>query len=176
MKKTIFSFLILTSSTFLAADISTLNTFESNFKQTITNDQNSRITYHGKLYAKKDHNQALWIYTDPIDKKIYYSSGKVVIIEPELEQAIFAKLDKVPNILSLLKQAKKVSENTYITTFNNTQYKILVNHNQIENISYKDELHNRVNIAFVNQKSNRKIDNNKFAYHIPKDYDILEQK
>ena len=176
MKKTIFSFLILTSSTFLSADISTLQTFESNFKQTIINDQNSRITYHGKLYAKKDKNQALWIYTSPIDKKIYYSGGKVVIIEPELEQAIFAKLDKVPNILSLLKQAKKVSKDTYITTFNNTQYKILVNHNQIENISYQDELHNRVSIVFENQKSNKKIENNRFAYHIPTDYDILEQK
>ncbi len=166
----------MTSSTFLSADISNLKTFESNFKQTITNDQNSHITYHGKLYAKKDGNQALWIYTNPVDKKIYYSSGKVVIIEPELEQAIFAKLDKVPNILSLLKQAKKISKDTYITTFNNTQYRILVNHNQIENISYQDELHNRVKIAFENQKSNKKISDKQFTYHIPVDYDILEQK
>jgi len=176
LKKTIFSFLFLTSSSLLTAGINDLQTFESNFKQTIINDQNSHITYAGKLYAKKDKNQALWIYTNPIDKKIYYSKGRVVIIEPELEQAIFAKLDKIPNILSLLKQAKKISNDTYITTFNNTQYKILVNKNQITKISYTDELHNRVNIEFKNQKSNQNISDSKFAYHIPSDYDILEQK
>ncbi len=163
-------------STLFSSDLAKLESFESDFKQIITNDQNSKITYKGKLYAKKEKNLALWIYTSPIDKKIYYSEGKVVIIEPELEQAIFAKLDKVPNILSLLKKAKKVSKDTYITTFNNTNYKITLKDKHIEKITYKDELQNKVTILFSHQKINEPIKNDKFAYKIPQEYDILNQK
>ena len=148
MKKRIFLFLTILSSNLLSAGISDLRSFESDFQQIIINDQKTRITYKGKLYAKKDKNQALWVYTSPVDKKIYYSSGKVVIIEPELEQAIFAKLDKVPNILTLLKQAKKTGKDTYVTTFNNTRYTITFADGVLSKISYLDELHNKITILF----------------------------
>jgi len=176
LKKRVFLFLTFMGSSLFCSDLSRLESFESDFKQIITNDQNSKIIYKGKLYAKKEKNLALWIYTSPIDKKIYYSEGKVVIIEPELEQAIFAKLDKVPNILSLLKKAERISKNTYITAFNNTNYKITLNGDKIEKITYKDELQNKVTILFSHQKSNEPIKNDKFVYKIPGDYDILNQK
>jgi outer membrane lipoprotein carrier protein len=176
LKKRIFLFLTILSSALYASGISNLKSFESDFKQTIINDQNSRIVYTGKLYAKKENNQALWIYTSPIDKKIYYSSGKVVIIEPELEQAIFAKLDKIPNILTLLKKAKKIGKDTYVTTFNNTRYVITLSNNTLSKITYTDELHNKITIVFKNQKSNTAIPDKRFAYQIPADYDILEQR
>jgi outer membrane lipoprotein carrier protein len=152
-----------------------LNSLESNFKQSITNEQNSRITYSGKMYATKQNNQALWIYTNPIDKKIYYKSGNIVIIEPELEQAIFAKLSRVPNVLSLLNSATRVSNNKLQTTFNNTVYTITTTGNKIKSISYTDEIQNRVVITFSGQKTNRPIANSKFVYNIPAGYDILEQ-
>ena len=152
-----------------------LNSLESNFQQSITNEQNSRITYSGKMYATKQNNQALWVYTNPIEKKIYYKSGSIVIIEPELEQAIFAKLSKVPNVLSLLNSASQVSANKLQTTFNNIVYTITTNGNKIKSISYTDEIQNRVVITFSGQKTNRPIANSKFAYKIPQDYDILEQ-
>ncbi len=176
MKKIVFLFLTLMGTTLFCNSLAKLESFESDFRQIITNDQNSKIIYKGKLYAKKDKNLALWIYTSPIDKKIYYSEGKVVIVEPELEQAIFAKLDKVPNILSLLKKAKKVSKDTYITTFNNTNYKITLKNKLIEKITYKDELQNRVTILFLNQKINKPISKERFVYKIPQEYDILNQK
>ena len=152
-----------------------LNSLESNFKQSITNEQNSRITYSGKMYATKQNNQALWVYTNPIEKKIYYKSGSIVIIEPELEQAIFAKLSKVPNVLSLLNNATKVSANKLQTTFNNIVYTITTSGNKIKSISYTDEIQNRVTITFSGQKTNEHIENSKFVYSIPQDYDILEQ-
>jgi outer membrane lipoprotein carrier protein len=160
----------------LSADIQNLQSFSANFKQIVHNDQNARIVYSGKLYAKKKNNQALWIYTNPIDKKIYYSSGKVVIIEPELEQAIFAKLDKVPNLITLLTKAKKIGEHTYRTSFNNTQYTIIFKNGNLSEIDYKDELQNRIKILFSNQKVNLPISDQRFAYQIPSAYDILEQK
>ncbi len=163
------------STTLLSANITQLNSLESNFKQSIVNDQNSRITYSGKMYATKQNNQALWEYTSPIEKKIYYKDGSIVIIEPELEQAIFAKLSKVPNVLSLLNSAKRISENRFETTFNNVKYMIETNGNKINSISYTDEIQNRVTIEFNAQKTNENINASKFVYSIPEDYDILEQ-
>jgi len=176
LKKRVFLFLTVLSTTAFATGIDNLKSFESDFRQTIVNDQNAHIIYRGKLYAKKDKNQALWVYTSPIEKKIYYSSGKVVIIEPELEQAIFAKLDKVPNILTLLKKAKKIGDERYVTTFNNIRYIITMKKGVLQQITYTDELHNKITILFENQKSNKNIPDKRFAYQIPADYDILEQR
>ena len=174
LKKILLSAVLLSTS-LLSANITQLNSLESNFKQSIVNDQNSRITYKGKMYATKQNNQALWVYTTPIEKKIYYKDGAIVIIEPELEQVIFAKLSKVPNVLSLLNSAQKISTNKFETTFNNVKYLITTNGNKIQSIAYTDEIQNRVTIEFNAQKTNEPIDGNKFVYSIPKDYDILEQ-
>jgi len=163
------------SSTLFSASLDKLNTLESNFKQSIVNEQNSKITYSGKMYATKQNNQALWEYNSPIEKKIYYKNGNIVIIEPELEQAIFAKLTKVPNVLQLLNSAKDIGNNQFVTTFNNIKYTITTDGNKIKKISYKDEIQNSVTIEFNSQKSNQQINQSKFAYKIPLDYDILEQ-
>ena len=171
--------LFVLSSLFLSSTISANNlniqTLESNFKQDITNDQNAVITYTGKMYATRTKNQALWEYNTPIVKKIYYKDGKLVIIEPELEQVIYAKLNKVPNVLKLIKSAKKVADDTLQTRFNNITYNILIEGNKIINITYVDEMQNSVVIEFSNEKVNRYLNNNIFAYTIPEDYDILEQ-
>ncbi len=176
MKKKVFLFLLLLSETIRADVTANLQSFASDFTQTIVNEQNARITYKGKLFAQKTNNQAVWIYTSPVNKKIYYTNGKVVILEPELEQAIFAKLDKVPNILTLLKQAKKIGKEKYVTTFNKIRYTITFTGKEPSKITYTDELHNRVQILFSHQKINTKIPQNRFRYTIPEDYDILQQR
>ncbi len=162
------------SSTMLANTLN-IHTLESNFRQSITNDQNTKIVYTGKMYASQKKNQALWEYNTPIVKKIYYKGGKLVIIEPELEQVIYAKLNKVPNILQLLHNAKKSADGRLKTRFNGITYFIKVSGNKIEKISYVDEMQNKVVIVFSNERVNHHIDNSRFAYVIPEDYDILEQ-
>ena len=173
MKLSVLSALFLSST--ISANNLNIQTLESNFKQSITNDQNAVITYSGKMYATQNHNQALWEYNAPIVKKIYYKGGKLVIIEPELEQVIYAKLDKVPNILKLLKSAKKISDNRLQTKFNGLTYHITTQGNTIQKISYIDEMQNSVVIQFSNEKVNKTIDKSRFTYTIPADYDILEQ-
>jgi outer membrane lipoprotein carrier protein len=174
LKKILLSVAILSTS-LLNANIAQLTSLESNFKQSILNEQNSRITYRGKMYATKQNNQALWEYNSPIEKRIYYKNGNIVIIEPELEQAIFAKLSKVPNVLSLLNHAKRISQNRLVTTFNRIKYLITTDGNKIKSIKYTDEIQNRVTIEFSNQKVNSPINSAIFTYSIPSDYDILEQ-
>ncbi len=165
---------LLATSTIFANNLN-IQTLESNFKQSITNDQNAKIVYTGKMYATQAKNQALWEYNAPIVKKIYYTGGKLVIIEPELEQVIYAKLDKVPNVLKLIKSAKKVAEDTLQTRFNSITYNILIEGNKIINITYIDEMQNSVAIEFSDEKVNKFFNDSVFAYTIPADYDILEQ-
>ncbi len=159
----------------LQANIYNLSSLESNFTQSITNDQNAKIVYHGKMYATRENNQALWEYTSPMNKNIYYKGGKLIIIEPDLEQVIYAKMDKIPNILTILDNAIEISENTLQTSFNNIKYNITMNDNKIEKIEYKDEMENRVRITFTQESVNHEIDSNIFNFVIPEDYDILEQ-
>jgi outer membrane lipoprotein carrier protein len=170
---------LLSTALFLAislqANIYNLSSLESNFSQSITNDQNAKIVYHGKMYAKRENNQALWRYTSPINKDIYYKGGKLIIIEPDLEQVIYAKMDKIPNILTILDNAVQIGENRLQTSFNNINYNITMNGNKIDKIEYKDEMENRVKITFTNENVNHKINNSVFNFIIPEDYDILEQ-
>ena len=165
---------LLYSASLMAKNIH-IESIQSHFTQSITNDQNAVITYKGNMYASQKENKALWEYHAPIIKQIYYQDKKLVIIEPELEQVIFAKLDKIPNILALLKEAKKVGKETYETSFAGLTYTIMMKGEKIEKIQYKDELQNRVVIAFKEEKINQKIDSQIFEYTIPKGYDILEQ-
>jgi len=173
LKLFVLSSLLVTST--ISANSLNIRSLESNFTQSITNDQNAKIVYTGKMYATSAKNQALWEYNSPIVKKIYYKEGKLVIIEPELEQVIYAKLNKVPNILKLLKSAKKISADTLETSFNGLTYTIKIADNKIDNIKYSDEMQNKVIIQFSDEKVNHSISSGKFSYTIPKDYDILEQ-
>ncbi len=173
MIKRIFTISILVT-TLVSARISDIKTISADFTQKVTNETNQVLLYKGTMFAKKKNNQALWIYTYPFEKEIYYKNGKIVVIEPDLEQATFAKLNKVPNILTLLKRAKKISHNRLVTRFNGTKYYITLYHNKISQIDYIDEMQNRVSIKLSAVKINKPISDRRFIYHIPKDYDILQ--
>jgi len=160
----------------VSADFGSIKTISTDFEQKVINESGQVLKYTGTMFAKKSENQALWIYTYPIEKEIYYKNGNIVIIEPDLEQATFAKINKVPNIITLLKRAKKVSEHRLVTRFNGTRYYILIDKNKIREISYVDEMKNKVSIRFIDTKINENISNSRFEYHIPKDYDILRTR
>ncbi|MFK5881930.1 MAG: LolA-like outer membrane lipoprotein chaperone [Sulfurospirillum sp.] len=156
------------------ANIFDFKTLKSDFVQTITNEQNSTITYTGIFYAT-DRQIALWIYKTPISKKVYFIKSKVVIIEPELEQAIITNLQNSPNFATIIKSAKQVSKNRYMAKFEDTNYYIDVKNGEITSINYKDKLENRVVIKLKNMEKNIILDDVLFKLNIPKEYDIVTQ-
>jgi len=166
----LFFTLFITGFLFLYASFD-IQSIKADFVQTITNEQNSTIKYSGKFYARND-NKALWIYQKPIRKKLYFLNGQVVIIEPELEQAIFSKAKKLPKILDILKTAEKKG-NKLIAKCCDTFYTIIIKNHKIMSVSYKDKIGNNVKIIFSNEDTNLIIDDEIFRYNIPKDYDIL---
>jgi len=165
---------LLFTCSFLLAGIFDFSTISSDFKQTITNEENSQIVYEGSFYATTQ-KKALWIYKQPVEKKIYFNKNKVTIIEPELEQAIITNLQNTPNITELLKKSVEKENGLYETIFENTTYRIYTKNNEIQKITYNDRLGNSVKIRLSNQSTNTVLDDALFQVHIPTDFDIISQ-
>jgi len=156
------------------AGVLDFKTLHCDFTQTITNDENTTITYTGSFYATSQ-KKALWVYKTPVEKKVYFKNNKVFILEPELEQVIITTLKSSPNITEIIKKAKKVLKNRYVTTFDDTRYFIATKDGKISSISYKDKLRNRVKILLSNVEKDTILDDAIFKISIPKDFDIVTQ-
>ena len=168
----VFSFLAL--ALLNASDIKNLDSFFGNFKQTITSDSKSVIEYSGKVFIKKS-GKILWQYETPIKKNVYIDDNVAIVDEPELEQAIFTKLDNEINIIKLLNEAKKVDNENYVSTVNGIKYSIRAINDKISKITYKDELDNLVAINFLNIVQNGEISDEIFKFIIPSNYDVIRK-
>lgn len=173
--KIIFSIFALVSSTFAIQDIKDLQSFKANFIQKIISANDKQIDYEGEVYIKSS-GKVLWKYKTPIIKNVYILNDYVIVDEPELEQAIFTTLEDEINILNLLKNAKKVNQNTYMAKIGEIDYLIeLSKDKKIEKIRYKDKLDNDVQIKFENIIQNQKIDDEIFKFVQPEGYDIIRK-
>ncbi len=164
--------LILSASIALSANPKELNSFNSSFTQTITDEHKKVIKYSGELWASKPQS-ALWVYKKPINKKIYINGTSVTIIEPDLEQAIIKRLDDDIDFLAIIKNAKKLKNNHYVADVQNQKYNITLADGVVKNISYKDEFDNKIDIKFDSPKQNTAINESIFKPSIPSDFDII---
>ncbi len=171
MKKILFAALLVTSS---FASINNITSFEADFLQKITDDKGVKITYEGHVMVSKPIF-ALWKYTKPIKKSVYIIPYKIIVIEPEIEQAIIKQIGEDFNFFEILENAKKIDKDTYLAKFKNKEYILKVKGSEIESISYKDELENSVVIKFKNQKENKAIPLEAYKPHIPQDYDLVRE-
>lgn len=154
------------------AQILTINSFEADFKQEVTDEKGKVISYDGHITALKP-NYALWKYTMPLNKDIYVSRTRVVIIEPEIEQVIIRNTYLDFDIFDLIKNATLLEKNIYKAHFQETDFKIVFINSLIASISYKDELDNSIKIFFSKQIQNKQISLDRFVPSIPDEYDII---
>ena len=132
------------------------------------------ITYQGEVFIKNS-GQILWKYKTPVVKNVYIDNNMAIVDEPELEQAIFTTLENEINILKLLKEAKKIDNNNYVSTIDGTKYQISMSSNRIKKITYKDTLDNSVEIIFSNSVQDEPIDDNIFVFVAPSNYDLIRK-
>ncbi len=151
-----------------------VDSFQANFEQHITNSSNTTIIYEGEIFIKGDKN-ILWKYKTPIIKDVYILHDIAIVDEPELEQAIYTKLDKELNLFKIIKEATKIDENSYKAVVNNIDFTILIQNNNLYEISYLDELENRVVINFDNILLNQEIKSSIFEFFPPANYDIIRK-
>lgn len=167
-----YNLLLLLLSSAVFANITDLNNFQAEFEQSITDEKNKKITYMGNMQASKP-SYALWKYTKPIDKTVYVLRNKVIMVEPDLEQAIIKTIDSNFDFFTLLQSAKEIKKDTYTAVFNNIKYTIYTNGLTVKSIHYSDEFDNKVDITFKKQKVNKGIDINLFNPYIPEGFDII---
>ena len=88
-------------------------------------------------------DQAYWSYDTPSKKEIY------------------------------IKKASLIDKDKLVAKYDNINYTIKLNQEQIQSISYKDEFENDVIINLNNQIKNPKINSDVFKAKIPQNYDIV---
>lgn len=155
-------------------DIRDLDSFKASFLQVITSNSENKIEYKGEVFIKKS-GKILWKYKTPVVKNVYIENNMAIVDEPELEQAIFTTLENEINILKLLKEAKKIDNNNYVSTIDGTKYQISMSSNKIKKITYKDTLDNSVEIIFSNSVQDEPIDDNIFVFVAPSNYDLIRK-
>jgi outer membrane lipoprotein carrier protein len=149
-----------------------LQSFHARFVQTITDENNKSIVYRGTLWAQRP-DSALWHYREPVEKSIYVRSGEVVIIEPDLEQAIVRRLNEDIDFLQILSRARKSGPELYEAQYGSQIFRIAMRGEVVDSISYSDSFDNRVTINFSEQQQNAPIDPERFRVSIPPFYDIV---
>lgn len=165
-------FLLLLWTTSLFALETSLQSFDAQFEQRITDENNKSVVYTGHVWASRP-DQVLWHYTEPVEKSIYIAQNTVIIIEPELEQAIIRTLNEDIDLLTILSRAKKISDCSYETSYHSQRFLIELDNEVLHAIHYKDSFDNRITLTFSHQQQNIPIAPQKFHPTIPTDYDII---
>ncbi len=166
--------LVSVYSLFASINLDKITSFRASFSQTIMNDTNKTIVYAGDVFIKES-GKVLWKYKTPVIKNVYLIDNIAIVDEPELEQAIYTTLENSIDILNLLKEAKKVNEDTYKTNLYNKEYIIIIKNDKIYSLSYKDELDNKIVILFHEIEQNVEINDSIFNFLAPSYYDIIKK-
>lgn len=143
------------------------------FLQKVTNQQKKVIKYSGNLIIWK--NRVKWSYTKPSKKEVCSDGVKLVVVDHELEQVGFYKMNKAFNLKKIIQNARHYKDNIYVAKYQNKNYTIAVDKNGlISQIAYKDDMDNVVNIHFNNIKILKKAPSTKaLICPYPKSYDLL---
>ncbi|HQS66009.1 MAG TPA: LolA-like outer membrane lipoprotein chaperone [Sulfuricurvum sp.] len=163
------SFLTLT----LFASPQDISSFNSPFEQRIVDEHGKVIVYRGELWAAKPQN-ALWVYHKPIQKSVYINAKRLVVLEPQLEQATIRTLGDEINFLEIIKKAKKVDNDHYNATVNGQTYSITFKNDLLTAIQYNDSYDNKITIQFLKPTHNTAIPSARFQPSIPASFDVLK--
>lgn len=150
-----------------------INSFNSSFEQRIVDEHGKVIVYRGELWASKPQN-ALWSYQKPIQKSVYISGKRLVILEPQLEQATVRSLGDEIDFLEIIKKSKKIDNDHYKATVNGQLYTITFKNDLLSTIHYTDSYDNKVSIQFLRPSQNMAIPSSRFQPSIPADYDVIK--
>lgn len=149
-----------------------LTSFMADFNQTITDDKGEVLAYSGSIKAQKPQF-ALWSYKTPVEKKVYMSNNRIVIIEPEIEQVIIRGIKGDFDFFSMIQNAKKIDKDNFVASFEESKFYIKMKNSKVSTLSYKDKFDNDVKIVFTQQIQNSEISPEVFKVSYPLDYDVI---
>lgn len=174
MKINFFALFALFFVTLNAQNIKLPVAFKANFLQQVTNTKGKVIKYRGHIYYNSP-SRTKWIYKSPTKKEVCTRGRKLTVIDHDLEQVSYFNINKGFNLSRVLRKARHHKGNMYVTTYKGKYYTIVLDKKgQVQQIAYKDNLDNTVNIIFTAIKyRNSLFPSSKFICASPKSYDIV---
>ncbi len=158
----------------LAVDIEIPKSFVASFTQIVKNNKGKTIKYKGKVYFNAP-SETKWNYYSPTKKEVCSSGKQLIVIDHDLEQVSYFSISKGLDLSKVLKSAKLHHGRTYTTEFKGKLYTIILRENgKLEQIAYKDNLDNQVNIIFTTiQYRKNLLPSSYFVCPRPKGYDSV---
>ena len=149
--------------------------FGASFEQIVTNPKKKKLRYSGTMQFSKA-NGLKWIYQKSTKKDVCSDNVRLVVVDHDLEQVSYYKLNKAIKIDKIIQNAKVVRQSVYTAQYDGKTYTLKVNkNNEITQIAYYDELENMVQIVFTHLKSSPKdIAPSHLQCPIPKTYDTID--
>jgi len=168
---TLLGFMTISNAIALELPIS----FTSKFSQTITTPSKKTIIYNGDV-SYNSPSLLKWSYSSPTKKEVCTDSKLVLVVDHHLEQVSMFKITKGFNLPAVIKSAKSVGNGEFVAQHDNKKFYIrTISNNQLSQISYIDELDNKVVVNFNNIKYLKTpINSSKLKCNYPSTYDIIE--
>lgn len=173
MLKYFYLALFLSFVELFASAIKMPNGMMANFLQKVTNQQKKVLKYSGKILIWK--NKIKWTYTKPSKKEVCSDGKRLIVVDHDLEQVGFYKMNKSFNLQQIIKNAKHHKDNIYVARYQKKNYTIAIDkRGLISQIAYHDDMDNVVNIHFNNIKILKKApSSNSLMCQYPSSYDLL---
>ena len=174
MKLKIFALIALFFATLNAQKIELPVAFKANFLQQVTNTKGKVIKYRGRIVFNSP-SRTKWTYRSPTRKEVCTRGRKLTVIDHDLEQASYFNINRGFNLSKVLRKARHHKGNMYVTTYKGKYYTIVLDSKgQIQQIAYKDNLDNTVNIIFTSIRyRNSRFPRSKFVCAKPRSYDTV---
>ena len=147
---------------------------EAQFVQKITNPKKKVIRYEGRVLMDNGA-RFKWSYFKPTKKEVCSDGKRVIVVDHDLEQVSYYRMDKGFDLGAVLKNAKHYKENLYTARYRDRTYTIAVDgRGRVEQIAYRDDMDNVVNIHLYKLKTfSRPPAASAFRCPYPKSYDVI---
>ncbi len=168
-------YLSLTALFLFGSEIKIPTSFTAKFKQKITNPKKVTIKYSGSILLD-DSGAFKWIYKTPTKKEVCSNGKDFLVVDHDLEQVSFYRLNKNLNLLEVLKNAKHHKDNLFVASYQKKNYTFSIDSKgQIDQIAYRDDLENIVNIHFIKMHySDKPISQKRLECQYPNSYDMIQ--
>ncbi|WP_457606540.1 LolA-like outer membrane lipoprotein chaperone [Nitratifractor sp.] len=148
--------------------------FSANFLQKVTNPKKKVIIYRGSVMMKAPATLK-WSYREPTRKEVCSDGKRVMVVDHDLEQVSFYRMDKRFDLAAVLRKARHHRDNLYVAKYGGRNYTIALDRQgRISQIAYRDDMDNVVNIHFSHLRYLKKAPPaSKLQCKIPASYDRI---
>jgi outer membrane lipoprotein carrier protein len=122
--------------------------WSASFVQKVTNPRKKILRYSGDFYGGADA-RFKWNYLKPTKKEVCSDGKRITVVDHDLEQISYYRMEKGFNLEAILKKAKHYKDNLYTAEYRGHTYTFAVDDRGfVEQIAYRDDMDNVVHIRF----------------------------